>query len=595
MEARYPRPKCRGDCICGALKIIQEGRAALQFKKWRNNIRDPLAEQMLGSAGTHALETASVAGFDQQVFAGAPRNLAGLYRQAMHFGDRVMVVQDGRRLTYSEGFAQAAALADSLRNRFSVRKGTKVAVVMSNRIEWIISVLAITAVGGVAALVNSRGVAEEMLRAIETAQCKLAIMDADRAEIITAALPDPALPRIIVGASPLRASIDANFLELTAASNVREFLPDEMGPEEGGIVLFTSGTTGFPKAALLSHGALAHSVALAAFMGLVQDARYEEETGIVLPAERRSMSTPAVILGPMFHLSGIMPIFRAISLGTTIHIMSKWSVDIAFDMIEAVGMSRLSFVPAMLWDMLRSPRATPETLAKVAYMANGAAALNPTLLAEIRTRMPNCLLSNTYGQTETTAWTCSISGAAYLANPGSCGWPAPSVQVSIRREDGSEADVDEAGELWVSSAGLMTEYLGDEKATAEALQGGWLASGDIAIMDKAGIVTIVDRKKNMVISGGENIYCAEVERVLADHPAVNDCIAYGVPDERLGERLVAHIVVADGASVTGEDIKAHCREHLAIYKVPRVVDLSHIALPRTASGKVDRGKFLKQI
>ena len=567
----------------------------MQIKKWRNNIRDPLAEWMLGPGGTHTLESATVAGYEQQVFTGAPRNLAGLYRQAMHFGDRIMVVQDGQSLTYAEVFAKAAALADALRNRFGVRAGTKVAVVMSNRIEWIISVLAITAVGGVAALVNSRGVAEEMLRAIETAQCELAIIDAERAAIIASEEPDPVWPRIIVGASLLRMSRDSDYSELTAPCADMEFLPDEMATEEGGIVLFTSGTTGFPKAALLSHGALAHSVALACFMGLVQDSRYKEETGLNLPEERRSMATPAVILGPMFHLSGIMPIFRAISLGTTIHIMSKWSVDIAFDMIETVGMSRLSFVPAMLWDMLRSPRATPETLAKVAYMANGAAALNPTLLAEIRTRMPNCLLSNTYGQTETTAWTCSISGAAYLANPGSCGWPAPSVQVSIRRDNGSEADIGEAGELWVSSAGLMTEYLGDEKATAEALQDGWLASGDIAIMDKVGIVTIVDRKKSMVISGGENIYCAEVERVLADHPAVRDCIVYGLPDERLGERLAAHIVVADGAAVSEDDIKAHCRVHLAIYKVPRVVTLSRIALPRTASGKVDRGKFLKHL
>ena len=567
----------------------------MQIKKWRNNIRDPLAEWMLGPGGSHTLESATVAGYEQQVFTGAPRNLAGLYRQAMHFGDRIMVVQDGQSLTYAEVFAKAAALADALRNRFSVRAGTKVAVVMSNRIEWIISVLAITAVGGVAALVNSRGVAEEMLRAIETAQCELAIIDAERAAIIASEEPDPVWPRIIVGASLLRMSRDADYSVLTAPCADMEFLPDEMGTEEGGIVLFTSGTTGFPKAALLSHGALAHSVALACFMGLVQDSRYKEETGLNLPEERRSMATPAVILGPMFHLSGIMPIFRAISLGTTIHIMSKWSVDIAFDMIETVGMSRLSFVPAMLWDMLRSPRATPETLAKVAYMANGAAALNPTLLAEIRTRMPNCLLSNTYGQTETTAWTCSISGAAYRANPGSCGWPAPSVQVSIRRDNGSESDIGEAGELWVSSAGLMTEYLGDEKATAEALQDGWLASGDIAIMDKVGIVTIVDRKKSMVISGGENIYCAEVERVLADHPAVRDCIVYGLPDERLGERLAAHIVVADGAAVSEDDIKAHCRVHLAIYKVPRVVTLSRIALPRTASGKVDRGKFLKHL
>jgi len=562
---------------------------------WRANIRDPLAELMLGPGGNHALETVVIAGHPQQVFKGAPRNLAELYRQAMRFGDRVMVVQDGQSLTYEQGLAQAAALADALRTRFGVCAGTKVAVVISNRIEWIISVLAITALGGVAALVNSRGVAEEMLRAIETAQCELAIMDADRAAVIAEKTPDPAWPRIIVGEAPLRSGKDADYSELTVPRPGVDFAPQEMGPQDGGIVLFTSGTTGFPKAALLSQGALAHSVSLAAFMGLVQDSRYEEETGITLPFESRSMATPAVILGPMFHLSGIMPILRAISLGTTIHIMTKWSADIAFDMIESVGMSRLSFVPAMLWDMLRSPRATPELLAKVAYMANGAAALNPGLLAEIRKRMPNCLLSNTYGQTETTAWTCSISGAAYLANPASCGWPAPSIQVSIRRDDGTEADIGEAGELWVSSAGLMTEYLGDEKATAETLQSGWLASGDIATIDDAGIVTIVDRKKNMIISGGENIYCAEVERVLADHPAVRDCIVYGLPDERLGERLAAHIVVAEGTAVSEDDIKAHCRDHLAIYKVPRVVVIAHDPLPRTASGKVDRGKFLKEI
>jgi long-chain acyl-CoA synthetase len=552
-------------------------------KASRTQARDPLAERMLGPGGSHSLETVTIAGYPQQVFKGAPRNLAGLYRQAMQHQDRIMVVQDERSLSYAEGFAQAAALADALRSQFGVKAGTKVAVVMSNRIEWIISVLAITAVGGVAALVNSRGVGEEMLRAIDTAQCALAIMDEQCAELIGDKLQ---LQRIVIG---------QNYETLIVPRPGLAFMPDDVGPEDGGIVLFTSGTTGFPKAALLSQGALAHSVSIAAFMGLVQDARYEEETGVVLPEGRRSMTTPAVILGPMFHLSGIMPIFRAISLGTTIHIMTKWSVDIAFDMIETVGMSRLSFVPAMLWDMLRSPRATPETLAKVAYMANGAAALNPTLLAEIRQRMPNCLLSNTYGQTETTAWTCSISGAAYLANPSSCGWPAPSIQVAIRRDDGSAVDIGEAGELWVSSAGLMTEYLGDTESTAETLQDGWLASGDVAIMDEDGIVTIVDRKKNMVISGGENIYCAEVERVLSDHPQVRDCIAYGVPDERLGERLAVHIVVAKNAGVSEDAIKAHCRDHLAIYKVPRIVALTNDPLPRTASGKVDRGTFLRQM
>jgi acyl-CoA synthetase (AMP-forming)/AMP-acid ligase II len=293
----------------------------------------------------------------------------------------------------------------------------------------------------------------------------------------------------------------------------------------------------------------------------------------------------------MFHLSGIMPILRALSLGTTIHIMGKWNTDVAFDMIEHVGMTRLSFVPAMLFDMFKSPRATPELLANVRYMVNGAAPLNLELVEQIKARMPHCQLANGYGQTEATAWTCGISGDVYLDHPAACGWAAPTVRIELRRDDGSLAGPGEPGELWVSSPMLMNGYVGDPKATAEALQDGWLASGDIATVDENGIYTIVDRKKNMVISGGENIYCAEVERVLATMPGVREAIAYGLPDARLGEILAA-TVVGEGDE---EAVKAHCRKHLAIYKVPRWVAFRDEALPRTASGKVDRGKFLKSL
>jgi acyl-CoA synthetase (AMP-forming)/AMP-acid ligase II len=297
----------------------------------------------------------------------------------------------------------------------------------------------------------------------------------------------------------------------------------------------------------------------------------------------------------MFHLSGIMPILRALSLGTTIHIMGKWNTDVAFDMIENVGMTRLSFVPAMLFDMFRSPRATHELLANVRYMVNGAAPLNLQLVEQIKARMPNCQLSNGYGQTEATAWTCGISGNVYLEHPAACGWAAPTVKIQLRRDDGSEPAPGEPGELWISSPMLMNEYVGDPKATAETLQDGWLASGDIATMDANGIFTIVDRKKNMVISGGENIYCAEVERVVGDHPAVREVIAYGLPDARLGERLAVTAVLEPGADADGEEIKAHARQRLAIYKVPREVILTRDLLPRTASGKIDRGKFLKAL
>ncbi len=563
----------------------------------RGNIRDPLADRLIGPGKAWELETVTVRGHEQEVFKAMPRNLAGIYHRAMTFAERTMIVHGETSFTYAEGFARAAALAHALRDDFGVARGIMVAVVMSNRPEWVLSLIAITSLGGIAALVNSRGVAEEMLRAMETAGAGLAILDAERDDIITAARPNPDFRRIVTGtpALPLRGDRDADFAAISVPVAGRHFRPADIHPDEGAIVLFTSGTTGFPKGALLSHGALAASVAVATFMGALYDVRYEEETGVRLPDHQRAMATPAVILGPMFHLGGIMPSLRAISVGTTVHIMGKWNADIAFDMIERVGMTRLNFVPAMLFDMFAHPRATPELLGQVRYMANGSAPLDMALVEAIKARMPHCQLSNGYGQTEATAWTCGISGDIYLKHPAACGWPAPTAKVQLRRDDGSEPAIGEPGELFVSSPMVMNGYINNPEATAEALHDGWLASGDIATVDENGIYTIVDRKKNMVISGGENIYCAEVERVLAAMPGVREAIAHGRPDARLGEVLVATLVIAPDAALTEDAVKAHCRAHLAIYKVPRGVAFRTEPLPRTATGKVDRGNFLKEL
>ena len=290
------------------------------------------------------------------------------------------------QLTYGELFARAAALGKALREQFGLTRGMTVAVVTANRPEWIISLLAITGAGGIAALVNSRGVAEEMLRAIEKVGCRSPSSMPSATISSRAARPDPAWPRIVIGEPKraLRPGRDGDFAALAAPVAGLAFEPEEMPAEQGAIILFTSGTTGFPKGALLSHGALAASVAVACFMGTLQDIRYEEESGETLPDHQRSMATPAVILGPMFHLSGIMPSLRAISVGTTIHIMGKWNADVALDMIEHVGMTRLSFVAAMLFDIFASPRATPELLRAVRYMVNGAAPLDMALVEEIK-------------------------------------------------------------------------------------------------------------------------------------------------------------------------------------------------------------------
>ena len=558
----------------------------------RPNTRDPLAERLIGPGRRFEIEEALVSGVPQQIFKGAVRNLARIFTTAAAYGARPMIVHDGVQLSYAEVFARSAALARALREQFGVRPGTRVAIVASNRPEWIISLIAVTAAGGIAALVNSRGAAEEMLRAMAVTDCALAILDAERAAVIAGDLADPPWPRIVIGGATaaLRPGRDADFAALAAPVPGLALAPLAMDPQDGALILFTSGTTGFPKGALLSHGALAHAASLSAVMGALQDLRYAEEVGE--PVAESSMASPAVILSPMFHLSGMLPVVRGISLGAAIHIMSRWNADTAFDMIETTGLSRLAFVPTMLWDMLNSPRATPQTLAAVQNLAYGGAPMNRGLVDEIRRRMPKSLITNTYGQSENAGWACSLSGRPYLENPDSCGWACPTVQVCVRRDDGTQADIGEAGELWVRSAMVMTEYVGDPEATAQTLMDGWCATGDIGVVDENGLFTIVDRKKNMVISGGENIYCAEIERVLFDHPDVREAIAYGAPDPRLGERLIATVVLQPQAEIGEDELMAYCRRRLAPYKTPRRMVLTREPLARTASGKIDRRAFL---
>ena len=242
---------------------------------FRPNLRDPLAERMIGPGKAWELEEVMVRGRPHQVFKGMPRNLAGIFRRSMDFAERQMIAHQGTSFTYAEGFARAAALGRALRDDFGVKPGTRVAVIAANSPEWILSLIAVTSIGGVASLVHSRGAAEEMLLAIERVGCEVVIVDAVRDDILSAARPDPAWPRVVIGDArqPLRPGRDADFAALTTPVPSLAFDPVDIHPDEGAVILFTSGTTGFPKGALLSHGALAASIAVATFMGVLYDTR----------------------------------------------------------------------------------------------------------------------------------------------------------------------------------------------------------------------------------------------------------------------------------------------------------------------------------
>ncbi len=552
----------------------------------------PVPGAMLAAGSDYEIEIRRFRGFDYPMFRNAPCTLNALldraFAQHRAQPEARMTEQDGAVISYGAFDSRTAALAAWLRDDMEVTAGQHVAVVMANRVEWMMSFMAALAIGAVPVMVNSRGAGAEIRRAVEMTDCVAAICDQDRFALLAGTGPLPA-PVILLGDE------HEGTVSFTAASAPRPGLSlrfADRDPEDAALLMFSSGTTGFPKAIVHSQGGMAHALTLGFLVNDAFDALYEAEFGQSPHARLAHANPPNVLSSPMFHVAGVLPYLRTIVKGQPTVLITKWNAETVFDVMERDGVMRLGLVPTMIFDMLASPRAQSGILSQIRFLANGTAALSPKVAAAIREALPCCLMLNTYGQTETMERVATFGGREFEANLGAVGRVMPTMQLRILRDDGTDAAPGEPGEIAVFSPTTMSGYYNDAAATAEAIRDGWVLSGDIGLFDDRGLLSIVDRKKNMVISGGENIYCAEVERVLAEHPAVAEAIAFGEPDPRLGERLVAVAVLKPGAEASEEEMKAHCRANLAIYKVPRAVGFTRDPLPRNATGKVAKGTFL---
>lgn len=529
------------------------------------------------------------------LFRNFPDTLSGVYRHAMAFGPRRMLQTDTASFSYDDIFARAGRLARALAGEFGVRPGDYVAMAMLNGPDWMASFIAVTAAGAAAVMVNTRCAPEEMVHAIGQTGATLLIADRERATVLRGQSDALEWRMILAGAPDLvRAYSDADLmLILDGGDAVLD--PVARDPGDPAIVLFTSGTTGHPKAVRIDHGAISHVVAIAGLAGAIQDRRFAMETGREVPVDRGSAGSATVIAGPVFHFSGIMPFLRGMYFGAPMFVLSKWNAEVALELMEREPLTRLGFVPTMLSDMLASPKSGPHNLGTVMVLSSGSATLDLTLVDRVKAAVPSVMIANTYGQTESCAWISTICGQDYLEHPSSIGYVMPTVEVRIVRDDGGEAGVEEHGEIWMRGAGMMHGYIGNPDATADTIRDGWLRTGDNGWFDAGERLYLADRRKNMVISGGENIYCAEVERVLGEHPDVAEVIAYGRPDDRLGERIAATVVPRPGRTVDVEALRQYARGRLAGYKVPRDIAVRAVPLPRTPTQKVDRGGFLRDL
>lgn len=534
-------------------------------------VSDPIIDSLMSPGAPFEVVRQDVAGRDLRVFKHAAENLTQVFDRARSFGAMNFIVSGERRLSFDAFFERADALAAWLIADKKVEPGQSVAICMKNSPEWMIAFVAIMSAGGVAILINSRGKGSTMREAIEDADGVLVIGDERR----LALLREAGLGLGMVDAS-----------QIADLPTAKDFLPVQRGPEDLAAMFFTSGTTGRAKAAAISHrnlvtGTMNTQMAMAAvFQKMAKAYNVDIET-----LRQQMPQSCSLLVFPMFHTSGCSAIFlTALTSGGKLVLMDRWDASEALRLVEAEKITSFGGVPTMHWDFLRAPDFDKYDLSSLMSLSCGGQALPLNLLEEIKAKFPRAFIGAGYGMTETSGAIAQANGEAFLANPKASGQILPMIDVQISDDDGNALPVGDVGEIWAKGATLMQGYYGRPEETAKSMSGDWFKTGDVGRLDENGYIYIEDRKTDMVISGGENIYCVEVERVLGTHPDVLQVTTFGVPDDRLGERLVATVVLKDGNA----NIMAYAQEQLAAYKVPSEIIVTPRPFELNALGKIEK-------
>ncbi len=533
-------------------------------------IIDPITEALMAPGAPFEV----IKHGDIRVFKHAAQNLAEVLNRSRAFGDVEFIVMDERRLTYNDFFAAVDALAAHLIHDQKIKPGQSVAICMKNSPEWMIGYVAIVLAGGVAVLINSRGEGAVMRAAIEDADSVLILADKDRGQKLADAGCD--VPIILGQDFP---------------TNRRDYDMPERQSDDLVCMYFTSGTTGRAKAAAISNRALVTGMMGTQMAMVAVFQKMAAEYGVDVETLRQQMpQSCSILIFPLFHASGCGAVFlTSLAMGGKLVLMDRWDGTEAVRLIEKERITSFGGVPTMHWDLLRSPEFAERDLSSVMSLSCGGQALPINLLEEIRAAFPRAIIGAGYGMTEMSGAISQSTGAAITDNPTASGQILPMTDVKVVDENGRDLSIGEVGEIWTKGATMMSGYYGRPEETAKAFEDGWYKTGDIGHLDENGFIYIVDRKTDMVISGGENIYCAEVEQALGRHPDVLSVTTFGLPDERLGEKLAAAFYLKD-PDLSVEDLRNFAVANLADYKVPSEIVIASQPFELNAMGKVFKQK-----
>jgi len=521
---------------------------------------------------------ADVLGQRLKVFEHTPPSLRALFDSMRARGDEIFLVYEDERLSFAEVMAKADAIGSLLVERYGVAKGDRVAIGMRNYPEWITSYVAVISIGAIAVSLNAWWTADELFFGLEDSGTKLLLADQERAERAEGAFDLLGIHTVVVRATgplpPGAARLEDVIVPGAAMPEVA------MGPDDDATILYTSGTTGHPKGAVSTHRAV-----LSAIMAF--GCRATANAVLSPPTEPAPYPTSFILVVPLFHVTGCVAVMlNAVAAGCKLVLMYKWDPERALELIERERITQFVGVPTMSWDLLESPDFARRDTSSLVAVGGGGAPAPPELVRRVEQGFEKGRPQIGYGMTETNAYGPGNTGDDYLRKPTSSGRCVPVMEVKVAGDDGEALPTGAVGEICFRGPMLIRGYWNRPEATAETIVDGWLRSGDLGRVDEEGFVYVEDRAKDMVIRAGENIYCAEVEAAIYDHPAVYEAAVFGIPHERLGEELVAAVHLKAGASLDAGELQAHVSERLAGFKVPSRVVFADEQLPRGATGKI---------
>ncbi|WP_423141544.1 class I adenylate-forming enzyme family protein [Parablastomonas sp. CN1-191] len=538
-------------------------------------------DRLSAAGGPLETEPMTMYGRELPILKAAPATLAVMFEAtcAQH-GDATFLVDGDVRLSFAQTYAAARAVAGGLVAGFALQKGERVGIAARNSANWIVAYMGVLMAGGCATLLNGWWTGAELAEGIALAECRLVLADAARAARLEGTAHGAEVVEFAHGGDPL-----TGLGPLMARGGGTDTALPALTGDDLSTILYTSGSTGQAKGAWSDH------------LGVTQAVyNYVAQTLLVLhhltDRGEPPVGQPATLVNvPLFHVTGEVPVMlQSFVIGRKLVLMPKWDAQEAMRLIEREQVSYFVGVPLMSYEIATHPNRARYDLSTCKSFAAGGAPRPVDHVRRIREALPGAYPLLGYGLTETNAVGAGNVNENYLDKPGSTG-PAsrPLVELGILDDAGRQLPQGETGEIAIRSICNFRGYWNNAEATAAALTAdGWFRSGDLGYLDGDGYLFIVDRKKDIIIRGGENISCIEVEQALYAHPGVAEASVFGLPSARLGEEVGAVFLAEEGADLTPEALCEWASQRLAPFKVPVKIWQAHEALPRLGTEKVDK-------